>query len=127
MKPLAFRDFQQVFKDFQQAFRDFRILKLKHDKLLSNFANFACFGFNLNLRPCMVDYRIGLCRAGHGPFTGGSTPSSGYVAIYLLMRLCRMLTVYGFGVSKAYGAALQLQLHSLVLKPHLLSTLETVI
>jgi len=29
------------------AFRDFQRLKLKHDKLLSNF---ACFAFNCNLR-----------------------------------------------------------------------------
>ena len=31
------------------AFRDFQRLKLKYDALLSNF---ACFGFNFDLRPC---------------------------------------------------------------------------
>ena len=30
------------------AFRHFQLLKLKHDKPLSNF---ACFGFNCKLRP----------------------------------------------------------------------------
>jgi len=28
-------------------------------------------------RRLLVDYRIGMCRAGHGPYSGGSTPSSG--------------------------------------------------
>lgn len=54
-------------------------------------------------RRLLVDYRVGLCRAGYGPFTGGSTPSSGYVAIYLLARMCQRVVVYGFGSVKAYG------------------------
>ena len=35
--------------DPARAFRDFQRLKLKYDKLLSNF---ACFGFNFNVRHC---------------------------------------------------------------------------
>jgi hypothetical protein len=47
--------------------------------------------------PGQVAYRVRLCKAGYGPYSGGSTPSSGYVAIFMLMQVCRAVTVYGFG------------------------------
>jgi len=40
------------------AFRDFRRLKLKHDKLLSNFA------FNFNLRPSSKGRRLSASKSG---------------------------------------------------------------
>ena len=64
---LAFRDFQGLsgtFRDFQGlsgTFRDFQLLKLKCDKLLSNFA------FNCNLR----HYNWGNDAPGPGPMPVG--------------------------------------------------------
>jgi hypothetical protein len=43
------------------------------------------------------EYRIRLCEAGHGPFAGGNTPSSGLVAAYILMQTCDRLNLFGFG------------------------------
>eukprot|EP00899_Mesostigma_viride_P011384 jgi/Mesvir1/20246/Mv13480-RA.1 len=54
-------------------------------------------------RRLLVSYRVRLCEAGYGPFLGGNTPSSGYVAIYFLRHLCKAVTVYGFGSSKIEG------------------------
>ena len=39
--------------------------------------------------------RIGRC-SGHAA-TGPATPSSGFVAVYMLMYLCRHVSVFGFG------------------------------
>jgi hypothetical protein len=46
-------------------------------------------------RRLMVGYRIRLDDAGRGPYHGGSTPSSGYVALYVMLQLCDQVTVYG--------------------------------
>jgi len=48
-------------------------------------------------RRLLAGYRDRLCRAGYGPYLGGSTPSSGFVSVYLMMQLCERLTLYGFG------------------------------
>ena len=51
--------------DPKLAFRGFQLMNLKHDKLLSNF---ACFGFNRNLRPYSMaifnrnETLVGRCR-----------------------------------------------------------------
>jgi len=44
-------------------------------------------------RRMMVGYRIRLDDAGRGPFHGGSTPSSGYVALYVMLQLCDQVGV----------------------------------
>ncbi|KAK3267951.1 hypothetical protein CYMTET_23520, partial [Cymbomonas tetramitiformis] len=62
-------------------------------------------------RRLLVAYRVKLCKAGFGPYSGGSTPSSGYVAIYLLMHMCQTLTVYGFGRTKLMGQGSYLPYH----------------
>ena len=54
-------------------------------------------------RRLLVSYRVRLCQKGYGPYPGGSTPSSGYVAIFGLMHMCQSVTVYGFGKDKAHG------------------------
>jgi len=48
-------------------------------------------------RRLLAGYRDRLCKAGYGPFQGGSTPSSGFVSVYLMLQLCRRVTLYGFG------------------------------
>jgi len=45
----------------------------------------------------MREYRARLCDAGHGPFPGGNTPSSGLVAAYILVQACDQLNLFGFG------------------------------
>ena len=37
-----------------------------------------------------------MCKAGFG-YGGSSSPSSGYLAVYLMINLCKSVTVYGFG------------------------------
>lgn len=54
-------------------------------------------------RRLLVSYRVRLCKEGYGPYPGGSTPSSGYVAIFAFMHMCQSVTVYGFGKDKAHG------------------------
>ena len=49
-------------------------------------------------QPLLTEYREALCQAGYGPYKGLNVPSSGYVIIQILMRLCDKVTVYGFGV-----------------------------
>jgi len=44
-------------------------------------------------------YRRLLCTHGYGPYTGGHTPSSGFVAIFVLLQLCKDIDLYGFGDS----------------------------
>uniref|UniRef100_A0A061SAX5 Cmp-n-acetylneuraminate-beta-galactosamide-alpha--sialyltransferase 1 n=1 Tax=Tetraselmis sp. GSL018 TaxID=582737 RepID=A0A061SAX5_9CHLO len=48
--------------------------------------------------PLLMGYRERLCHEGYGPFKGLNVPSSGFVAIYMLLPLCDRVTVYGFGV-----------------------------
>ena len=48
-------------------------------------------------RRLLVGYRVKLCQNGFGPYSGGSTPSSGFVAVYFLRSLCKRVTVYGLG------------------------------
>ena len=48
-------------------------------------------------RRLLVSYRVKLCQRGYGPYTGGSTPSSGFVAVYWLHKICRRVTLYGMG------------------------------
>ena len=55
------------------------------------------------IRQVLLDYRARLCKAGYGPFTGGNTPSSGWVGVYLATQLCAKVNVYGFGVGEVGG------------------------
>jgi hypothetical protein len=55
------------------------------------------------IRQVLLDYRARLCNAGYGPFTGGNTPSSGWVGVYLATQLCAKVNVYGFGVGEVGG------------------------
>lgn len=45
------------------------------------------------------EYRRLLCTHGYGPYVGGHTPSSGFVAIFVLIQLCKGMDLYGFGDS----------------------------
>eukprot|EP00241_Pyramimonas_parkeae_P015510 CAMPEP_0114283928 /NCGR_PEP_ID=MMETSP0059-20121206/4374_1 /TAXON_ID=36894 /ORGANISM="Pyramimonas parkeae, Strain CCMP726" /LENGTH=573 /DNA_ID=CAMNT_0001404711 /DNA_START=46 /DNA_END=1767 /DNA_ORIENTATION=- len=54
-------------------------------------------------RRVMVGYRVQLDEVGRGPYHGGSTPSSGYLAAFLMMQLCDKLTLYGFGLDDDSG------------------------
>ena len=49
-------------------------------------------------RQLLLEYRQRLEERGFGPFYGGSTPSSGFVGVYLLLQMCGTVTVYGFGL-----------------------------
>eukprot|EP00899_Mesostigma_viride_P009180 jgi/Mesvir1/18263/Mv09533-RA.1 len=53
-------------------------------------------------RSAYVQYRVALCKAGYGPFIGGATPTSGLVLTYVLMQLCKHVTLYGFGQAGAH-------------------------
>jgi hypothetical protein len=46
------------------------------------------------------EYRRILCTHGYGPYVGGHTPSSGFVAIFILIQLCKDTALYGFGDSE---------------------------
>lgn len=48
-------------------------------------------------RRLLVRYRVKLCQNGYGPYSGGSTPSSGFVAVYYLRTICKRVTLYGLG------------------------------
>mmetsp|Transcript_30675 Transcript_30675/g.57767 ORF Transcript_30675/g.57767 Transcript_30675/m.57767 type:complete len:418 (+) Transcript_30675:254-1507(+) len=48
-------------------------------------------------RAIMTAYRIKLCDAGHGPFLGGTAPSSGGLGVLMLMHMCQSVSVYGVG------------------------------
>eukprot|EP00873_Tetraselmis_striata_P045962 jgi/Tetstr1/466226/TSEL_010783.t1 len=48
--------------------------------------------------PLLLGYRERLCKAGFGPYKGLNVPSSGFMAIIMLLPLCDRVTVYGFGV-----------------------------
>lgn len=54
------------------------------------------------VRRLLVDYRTRLCQAGYGPYGGGSTPSSGLVAVVLMRHLCERVTAYHFGKVRAF-------------------------
>eukprot|EP00899_Mesostigma_viride_P023403 jgi/Mesvir1/4247/Mv22215-RA.1 len=56
-------------------------------------------------RRLMVAYRLRLDAVSRGIYFGGSTPSSGYSAIYFMLQACQNLTVYGFGLDAENGAA----------------------
>jgi len=51
------------------------------------------------VRQLLQGYRVRLCKAGYGPFEGGTVPSSGLVGAYMLSQMCRSVTAYGFGVA----------------------------
>ncbi|KAK3272032.1 hypothetical protein CYMTET_19646 [Cymbomonas tetramitiformis] len=48
------------------------------------------------VRHMLVDYRKRLCSQGYGPYAGGSTPSSGLLAVYIARRICKHTALYGF-------------------------------
>ena len=54
-------------------------------------------------RRLLTGYRVRLCRTGRGPYDGGSVPSSGFVAIFLLHNLCEHVSVFGFGNYRING------------------------
>ena len=56
-------------------------------------------------RRLLVSYRTRLASKGFGPYFGGSTPSSGFVGLYMLMNMCERVTVYGFGLDADDGRA----------------------
>jgi len=49
------------------------------------------------VRQLLQLYRVRLCKAGYGPYEGGTVPSSGLVGAYMLLQMCRSVTAYGFG------------------------------
>lgn len=51
-------------------------------------------------RRLLVAYRVKLCNLGYGPYSGGTTPSSGYVAVYIMQKLCKSTTLYGMGLTR---------------------------
>jgi len=53
----------------------------------------------------LTGYRGRLNSSGVGPFEGGDTPSSGFLAVYLMMQACKSVTVYGFGLDDESGKA----------------------
>ena len=55
-------------------------------------------------RRVLVGYRVRLDREGFGPYYGGSTPSSGYIALFLALQLCKSVTAYGFGLDADDGS-----------------------
>uniref|UniRef100_A0A061R7H7 Cmp-n-acetylneuraminate-beta-galactosamide-alpha--sialyltransferase 1 n=2 Tax=Tetraselmis sp. GSL018 TaxID=582737 RepID=A0A061R7H7_9CHLO len=54
-------------------------------------------------RRLLVSYRVRLDEARLGPFYGGSTPSTGYLGVFMLLQLCSQVTVYGFGLDSEDG------------------------
>eukprot|EP00898_Chlorokybus_atmophyticus_P000592 jgi/Chlat1/1533/Chrsp122S01809 len=50
-------------------------------------------------RRLLVAYRTKLDDVKRGPYFGGSTPSSGYAAVFTMFQLCRNVTIYGFGLN----------------------------
>ena len=48
-------------------------------------------------RALLKQYRIRLCKAGYGPYKGGISPTSGFVASYFLRSICDRLALYGLG------------------------------
>eukprot|EP00873_Tetraselmis_striata_P017416 jgi/Tetstr1/437680/TSEL_000238.t1 len=55
----------------------------------------------------LVSYRERLAAAGFGPFDGGDTPSSGFIAVYLMLQACNNVTLYGFGLDAEDGQSQQ--------------------
>ena len=53
-------------------------------------------------RRLLVSYRVRLCASGHGPYAGGAVPSSGLVAVFLMLNLCASVDLYGFGSTRRY-------------------------
>mmetsp|Transcript_37441 Transcript_37441/g.105716 ORF Transcript_37441/g.105716 Transcript_37441/m.105716 type:complete len:442 (+) Transcript_37441:254-1579(+) len=53
----------------------------------------------------LAGYRGRLEAAGFGPFDGGDTPSSGFIAAYLMLQACGSVTLYGFGLDAENGEA----------------------
>jgi hypothetical protein len=51
----------------------------------------------------LVSYRQRLHEVGRGPYVGGDTPSSGYVAVYMMLTLCKHVSAYGFGLDATDG------------------------
>ena len=49
-----------------------------------------------------MSYRVKLCSNGFGPYVGGNTPSSGYVAVFLMLKLCKRVTLYGMGKVESF-------------------------
>ena len=56
-------------------------------------------------RRLIVAWRTRLAERGFGPYYGGSTPSSGFVGLFMLMNMCESVTVYGFGLDADDGRA----------------------
>jgi len=55
----------------------------------------------------LVSYRERMSASGIGPFEGGDTPSSGFIAMYLMLQACDTVTLYGFGLDAEGGEAQQ--------------------
>lgn len=51
----------------------------------------------------LVSYRQRLHEVGRGPYVGGDTPSSGYVAVCMMLALCKHVSAYGFGLDATNG------------------------
>eukprot|EP00873_Tetraselmis_striata_P026167 jgi/Tetstr1/446431/TSEL_033973.t1 len=54
-------------------------------------------------RRLLVSYRVRLDEAHLGPYYGGSTPSTGFLGVFMLLQLCERVTVYGFGLDSEDG------------------------
>jgi len=51
----------------------------------------------------LARYRERLTAQGFGPYEGGDTPSSGFLATYLMLQACESVTLYGFGLEDDNG------------------------
>jgi len=58
-------------------------------------------------RRLLVGYRTRLDGAGRGPYQGGSTPSSGYLGVYMLLQMCKKVSGFGFGLDAENGSPQQ--------------------
>ncbi|UPQ99836.1 sialyltransferase [Chloropicon primus] len=76
--------FDKIVKTMKQKRPDVKVLQLS-----SRVVSAA--------RRLLVRYRVKLCKDGYGPYSGGSTPSSGFVAVYFLRTICKRVTLYGLG------------------------------
>ena len=54
-------------------------------------------------RRAIEEYRGRLERAGYRRILGGNTPSSGFAGAFLLLKACKQVTLYGFGLDAEDG------------------------
>eukprot|EP00854_Cymbomonas_tetramitiformis_P029383 gene29383-36593_t len=60
-----------------------------------------------NAHKLLEAYRAKVEATNRGPYFGGNTPSSGLVAVFAMLSLCRNVTAYGFGMDAETNGASQ--------------------